>query len=520
PSVSSSQTTVHTVVNGNTNEKDNRCIEFVKVEEQDDPMQWPRWKKMKVAIATVGFSVFVSSATSTFAQGIYQMNWGMFAMGIYVVAFAFPPMLLAGLSEEYGRNKLYGISYLLYMLFFLPVALSPTIYGVIIARLLQGFAASTGSTITAGSISDMYTGYERGIWMSIFAASAPFSTGVAPVAYSYVPQMYEMHFKGSKGVGGWRWIQIIQLLVVAAWGIVMFAWVRETRLNVIMKAKAKRLRQETGNNNLRAESEVYKLTKKEMFRKSLFRPLKFVATEPIVQVFSLFIGFAWAVFFSLQASISHVFLTLYSENYGMNHGSVGFVFIAIIIGTVCGFTFNFYFQEKWFYHRFQKSASVEARLGSAMISGLIFPIGAFIYAFTTYDFVHWIAPCIAIAVIMMGIFPIYYSSMNYLSDCYMTNASSALAAIAMVRNLTGGIIQFVITQWLDGLGDRFQYPLLMIAVMATVLGGIPIVLFIWGKRIRQRSKYASVLTDKGLKEDEVIVQEKVHHGRRLSISQA
>ena len=123
----------------------------------------------------------------------------------------------------------------------------------------------------------------------------------------------------------------------------------------------------------------------------------------------------------------------------MNHGSVGFVFIAIIIGTACGFTFNFYFQEKWFYHRFQKSASVEARLGSAMISGLIFPIGAFIYAFTTYDFVHWIAPCIAIAVIMMGIFPIYYSSMNYLSDCYMTNASSALAAIAMVRNLTGGL---------------------------------------------------------------------------------
>lgn len=128
----------------------------------------------------------------------------------------------------------------------------------------------------------------------------------------------------------------------------------------------------------------------------------------------------------------------------MNHGSVGFVFVAIILGTVIGFVFNLYFQEKWFYDKFCRKYSVEARLGSSMVSGIVFPIGAFIYAFTTYSFVHWIAPCIAITIIMAGIFPIYYSSMNYLSECYGTTASSALASIAMVRNLTGTYLSTIL----------------------------------------------------------------------------
>ncbi|TIB38069.1 hypothetical protein E3P86_01866 [Wallemia ichthyophaga] len=485
-------------------DKDSQHVQhiFIEIDDKDDPMRWPKYKKMRIAIAAIGFSVFVSASTATFAQGLYQLVTDLdtttelanVAQGIFVVAFAFPPMLLAGLSEEYGRSKIFLVSYALYTLLHLPIALSTNITGVILGRLFQGLAASTGSTLTAGTIADIYTGYHRALWMSIFAASSPLATGVAPVVYSYVPSNYALHFKGSSGVGGWRWIQIIQMIVAFVWGIVLCLWFRETRVNVIMKKKARRMRKETGDHSLQAEAEQYRMSKHQMFRNSFLRPLKFLLTEPIVAVMSMFIGFAWAVFFSLQASISHVFLTLYSDNYAMTHGSVGFVFIAIIVGTVIGFVFNLYFQEKWFYDKFYPRYSVEARLGSSMISGIVFPIGAFIYAFTTYNFVHWIAPCIAITVIMAGIFPIYYSSMNYLSECYGTTASSALASIAMVRNLTGGCIQFVILQWLDGLGDRFQYALLMIAVMATALAVIPIALFLFGSRIRQRSTYAQAIS--------------------------
>lgn len=126
--------------------------------------------------------------------------------------------------------------------------------------------------------------------MSIFAASSPLATGVAPVVYSYVPSNYALHFKGSSGVGGWRWIQIIQMIVAFVWGIVLCLWFRETRVNVIMKKKARRMRKETGDHSLQAEAEQYRMSKHQMFRNSFLRPLKFLLTEPIVAVMSMFIG--------------------------------------------------------------------------------------------------------------------------------------------------------------------------------------------------------------------------------------
>lgn len=80
------------------------------------------------------------------------------------------------------------------------------------------------------------------------------------------------------------------MIVVFVWGILMLFWFKETRLNVIMKAKAKHLRKETGDQSFQAQAEQYRMSKQQMFRNSFLRPLKFLLTEPIVSVMSLFIG--------------------------------------------------------------------------------------------------------------------------------------------------------------------------------------------------------------------------------------
>ena len=95
---------------------------------------------------------------------------------------------------------------------------------------------------------------------------------------------------------------------------------------------------------------------------------------------------------------------------------------------------------------------------------------------------------IAIAIILMGMFSIYLSSMSYLADCYGPFASSSLAAISLVRNMTGGIIIMVIRQWYDGMG--FNYASLLVALIATLLAVIPFVLFFYGEKIRSRSKFS------------------------------
>lgn len=503
-----------------TEEKDQ--FKWLEIDDADDPQRWPQSRKLKVMMATIGFCILVSGASSSFAVGLNSMvsdlgtteQLGTTALATFVVGFAVAPIFFAGASEELGRNWMYGITFVIYTVMFLPIGLCSSINGIIISRLIQGLAASSGSTMVAGTISDLYASHERGIYMSVFAVSTMFSTGVTPMVYSFVPMRTSLTIGGSNGQGGWRWVQLIQCLATAAWGIVMIFFVKETRLNVIMKKKARKMRKLTGDQTIRAHAEVYKPTKKELLHDSLLRPLTYLVQEPIVIGFSAFIGYAWAIFYSFIASITHVFMTLYSDNYGMNQGTVGFVYASIAIGSIFGFLFNYFFQEKFFFEKFKYSRPVECRLGGAMASGLIFPIGAFIYAFTLYSHVHWIAPCIGLTIILMGMFSIYLSSMSYLADCYQSNASSALAAIALVRNLTGAIVILVIKQWYDGMG--FVYAGLLISLLAVLFASVPIVLFFFGKRLRLRSKFAQEIARRQ-EEDRLVLKNKELDGPDLEI---
>lgn len=389
-----------------------------------------------------------------------------------------------------------------------------------------------------GTISDLYASHERGIYMSFFALSTMFSefdwvktyfeahlstgTGLTPIVYSFVPLKTSLSVAGSSGQGGWRWIQLIQCIATACYGIIMVFFLKETRINVIMKKKAIRLRKETGDMTIKAHAEVFKPTKKELLHQSLFRPMQYLTQEPIVIAFSFFIGYAWAIFYSFIASITHVFLTLYEDNYSMNQGTVGYVYASIVVGSVFGFLFNYYFQEKFFFRRFNKTRPVEARLGGAMASGIIFPIGAFVYAFTLYPHVHPAGPCVGLTIILTGMFSIYLSSMSYLADCYQANASSALAAIALIRNLTGGVVILVIRQWYDGMG--FVWAGLLISLLAVVFATVPIALFFFGKRLRLKSKFAQEIAK--MQEDERLAmkQEQLNDNhieidRRASIQQ-
>jgi hypothetical protein len=62
------------------------------------------------------------------------------------------------------------------------------------------------------------------------------------------------------------------------------------------------------------------------------------------------------------------------------------------------------------------------------------PIGLFIYSFTQYGYLPWIAPTIALAPIAIGIFFIFESTYSFTSDSYEENSSSAIAGQGLMQN--------------------------------------------------------------------------------------
>lgn len=94
---------------------------------------------------------------------------------------------------------------------------------------------------------------------------------------------------------------------------------------------------------------------------------------------------------------------------------------AIRIGTTLSFLANYY--QEHLYRRKVATRGPEARLYAAMLGGILFAVGCFIYAWTcecgisrvlcamltlriAFPHVTYIAPCIGITVLVFGIFSI------------------------------------------------------------------------------------------------------------------
>lgn len=130
----------------------------------------------------------------------------------------------------------------------------------------------------------------------------------------------------------------------------------------------------------------------------------------------------------------------FAGNHGWSEGVAGLPYISLVLGCVFGFATGFW-QDHLYNQACSKAGKAvpEARLYGAMIFGPLFPIGIVIFSFTQYSFVHWIAPCIALFLIIVGVYHVFLSVYSYTSDSYQEFASSAIAGQGFMRNMVSRI---------------------------------------------------------------------------------
>ena len=127
-----------------------------------------------------------------------------------VLGFAIGPMLLAPLSEYYGRNPVYIGSWFILFIFQLPLALAPNIATVIVCRLIQGFGGSAPLTNTGGTVSDIWERNRSGNAMAIYGLSSTFGPPMALVISGYIALEK-----------GWRWLFWVYMAIFGGVWIIM-----------------------------------------------------------------------------------------------------------------------------------------------------------------------------------------------------------------------------------------------------------------------------------------------------------
>ena len=124
-------------------------------------------------------------------------------VSVYVLGYVFGPIILAPLSELYGRLPLYHASNVGFVIFTIACALATDLDMLIAFRFVEGVFGSCPLTIGGGSIGDLVVQEKRGGVMAIWALGPLMGPVIGPVAGGYV----------SDGLG-WRWVFWIIAIVV------------------------------------------------------------------------------------------------------------------------------------------------------------------------------------------------------------------------------------------------------------------------------------------------------------------
>ncbi|KIM88106.1 hypothetical protein PILCRDRAFT_62793 [Piloderma croceum F 1598] len=460
-------------------------IEFKKGDERN-PVNYSNFLKWVITLVGCAFSVLAASTSASYNMGFPSMmtdlNCSEFqatiGLSVYALGFAVVPLVSSSLSEELGRRPLYIGSLIGHILMHLMVALSKNIQTVIVARLLAGGFGSTGAVMVGGTIADIWRPHERSLPMSIYSLAAVGGTGLGPAVAGWVELNPRLQ---------WRWIQWIHMILTGAVLLLVIVLMKETRSTIILTRLARKLRKETGDKRYRARAEDEEGSLSTLILISCTRPVYLLTTEPTVLSISVWLGFAWGILYCILESNGSIFKALHE----FDQGQIGLTFLGLTIGSFIGFLTNIY--QEMLYRKHFPTRGPEARLYAACGMGIVFPIGMFIYAWSAFPHVPWVALVIGMTVIVSAAFTIYLAAFTYLADCYGPFASSASAGQSLLRNLFGMAFPLFSQQMFAAL--TYKWGNTLFALIAVFMIPTPFILFVYGPYIRSRSKFASKILE-------------------------
>jgi MFS family permease len=451
--------------------------------DSENPFNWNPWYKRSVTTMLNLMTLFIGLATTAYSSTINNMTaelgvsteTGQFGLFLFNIVCAIAPLFLAPFCELVGRKIVYSGAYLCFTLCFIGLALGQNMTTILVMRAFLGLFGCVGTILVGGTFDDMYEPRERSRPMAMFSFIAIFGTVSAPIYAGFIDQ----HI-------GWRWVEGIQGLSNIPLLICIFIFFPETRGGVTLHKRAMALRKVLGDDRYVARDDIETPSLKTMLKASSVKAIRMLSTEPVVLAFGMWISFCWFVVFLFLSVIPITF----SEKRGWNEGVSGLPYISLALGTALGWAAHHLQMRK--YEQIvddpDRVATPETRLYGAMFGAIWLPIGLFMYSFTQYGYLPWIAPTISLAPIAFGVYFVFESTYSYTADCYGDSSSSAIAGQGLMRNTLGAVSPLFASQFFHGLGS--QWAGLLLSLVGTLLSMIAFVMFKFGPTLRAKSKRA------------------------------
>lgn len=381
------------------------------------------------------------------------------------------PVLIAPLSEIYGRRPVYNATNVVFIIFSIACAFSTNLPMLVAFRLLNGMGDAS-IALNPSIVGDMFVQEERGLPLAMVGFPPLIGPVVGPVIGGYLTER-----------AGWRWAFWLSAITGAICELGFLAFFRETYEPIIVRDKARRLRKETGNTKLRCKYDTVEnsQTVRRVLLGSCDRPLRMLVGTPTVALLAMYVSVVYGFLYILLTTITVVFESIY----GFTQGEAGLAYLGLSLGMVvgvllCALSSDWWLKRQAALHGGQMKP--EYRLPPMVLGGVLIPVGLFVYGWTSRPELFYIIPMLGTAALGFGFFVTTIPLNAYLVDAYKLHAASAIAATIVVRCIVGALLPLAGPSLYASLGYGWGNSLL--GFIALLFVPVPMMLMHFGERLR------------------------------------
>ncbi|KAL9110910.1 MAG: hypothetical protein Q9227_004525 [Pyrenula ochraceoflavens] len=253
---------------------------------------------------------------------------------------------------------------------------------------------------------------------------------------------------------------------------------------LILRRRAKRLRQQTGNQEYYTEGERRDgdRSTSAILLQALTRPLRLLIFHPIIQMSAILSGFNYGLLYVTLSTFSDLWKMQYHQSVEIS----GLHYIACSLGEIVASQIGGPMMDYFWRRQQAQNPTPESRM-PLMYPGYIAAfLGMLMYGWSAEYRLHWLVIDVGVFIMLFGLQLTGLPSTAYIIDTYADHTSSAMAAQQFVRSLAAFLFPLFAPSMYQTLGYGWSNSVLALAGLVL---GIPLPIIIWryGARLRARA---------------------------------
>lgn len=221
--------------------------------------------------------------------------------------------------------------------------------------------------------------------------------------------------------------------------------------------------------------------------RSLYRPFLMLVLDPMCLNLCLFSSLLLGILYLFFGAFNLVFTKIY----GFNLYQVGLSFLGLLTGMLLAIASDPIWQRN--YMRLVRNnankSEPEYRLPPSIGGSILTVIGLFWFAWTVYPSVHWIVPIVGAGFFGAGTVLVFSGVFTFLVEAFPLYAASGLSANSFARSSFAAVFPLFGVQMYNKLG--FHWASSLLAFLTLAMAPFPYIFFVYGRRLRQKSRFAS-----------------------------